>query len=311
MNRLAGIVVAVIGLLVAVISVLKVVPGFSLTMPGVAMILLGGLIIGLSFIDKPDTEGVERMSTPATLLNIFVSPTEVFQNLRRHPRWFAAVLIVAVLSAVFTNLFMNRLGAERVANFAIDKTLEMPMIQNNEQARSGIESSRAETLADAKNPVTRAGQAVSGFASTVFGMAFFALIYFLFVLAMGGKMNYWQAFAAAVYASFPIAVIRFVLNTIILHLKDPSEIHPILGQSALITDNLGALFSPSDNPVLYSVMSAIGILSIYWVWLTATGISNTGERVSSSIGWTAALAVFGLLIVFLAAMGFLFPSFIS
>ncbi len=42
MNRLAGIVVAVVGLLVAVLGVMKVVPG--MTQPGVAMILLGGRI---------------------------------------------------------------------------------------------------------------------------------------------------------------------------------------------------------------------------------------------------------------------------
>jgi Yip1 domain len=311
MNRLAGIVVAVIGLLVAVLSVLKVVPGVSLTSVGVALILLGGLIIGLSFVSKPDPEGAERMSTPATLLNIFVSPAEVFQNLRRHPRWLAAVIVMAILSSIFTNLFFNRVGAETIANFTVDKTLQMSMIQNNEDARKQVEAGRAAAIEDAKNPVSRAGQAVTGFVGTTFGMAFLALIYFLFALAMGGTMNYWQAFAAAVYASFPIAVIRFVLSTIILHIKDPTDIHPILGQNSLITDNLGVLFSPADYPVVYSVLSAIGILSIYWIWLTATGITNTGERVASSVGWTAALSIFGLLLVFLAAMGFLFPSFIS
>ena len=73
MNRIAGIVIAGLGLLIAVLSIVKAVPGFTWTMPGVLMILLGGLMIGLSFIDKPDTEGVERMSTPSTLLNIFFS----------------------------------------------------------------------------------------------------------------------------------------------------------------------------------------------------------------------------------------------
>ena len=78
MNRLAGIIVAVVGLLIAVFEHLKVYP--AMTQPGVVMILFGGLIIGLSFIDKPDTEEYRKMSTGATLLNIFVSPTEVFQN---------------------------------------------------------------------------------------------------------------------------------------------------------------------------------------------------------------------------------------
>ncbi len=307
MNRLAGIVVAVIGLIIAVLSIMKVVPG--LTQPGVVMILLGGLIIGLSFVNKPDTEDAPRMSTANTLINIFLSPTEVFQNLRRHPRWLVAVLVMALFSVIFTNLFMYRLGPERVANFAIDKTLEMGFL--NDEARKQIEAGRAQAIADAKNPVIRAGQAVASFAGLVFFLAFLAGVFLLFALAMGGKMNYWQAFSVAAYASFPIAAIRFVLGSIILFLKDPSEIHPILGQSSLVTDNLGVFFSPADNPVLYTILSAFGILWFYWIWLNATGLKNAGERVTSSIGWTATLAIFLLFIAFGAVMALLFPSFIS
>ena len=307
MNRLAGIVVAVIGLIVAVLGISKVVPG--LTQPGIMMMLLGGLIIGLSFISKPDPDGVERMSTPATLGNIFFSPTEVFQNLRRHPRWLVAVLVMSVLSATYSNLFMYRLTPERVANFAIDKTLEISFM--NDQARAQIEAGRPQAIADAKNPIIRAGQAVSGFAGSVLGFAFLALIFFLFALAMGGKMNYWQAFAAAVYASFPVAVIRFVLNTTVLFLKDPNDIHPITGQQSLIQDNLNFLFTPSEHPVLYSIAGVFSILMFYWVWLNATGIKNTGEKVTGTIGWAASLTIFFLIVCLSAVMAFLFPGFIS
>lgn len=309
MNRLAGIVVAVIGLIIAVLSIMKVVPG--LTQPGVVMILLGGLIIGLSFVNKPEPDDTPRMSTPNTLVNIFFSPTEVFQNLGRHPRWLVAMLVMSLFSTIFANLFVSRLGADRIANFAIDKTLEMPMIQGNEEARRQVEASRAQAIADAQNPVIRAGQAASSFAGSAFFTAFLAAVFLLFALAMGGKLNFWQAFSAATYALFPVAAIRFVLSTIILFLKDPSEIHPILGQTALVTDNLGALFSPADNPVLYTVLSAFGLLWFYWIWLNATGLKNAGERVTPSIAWTATLAIFLLFIAFGAVMALLFPSFFS
>ena len=309
MNRLAGIVVAVIGFLVAVLSVTKIVPG--ITWAGVAMILLGALVIGLSFVNKPDPEGVERMSTPSTLSNSFVSPGEVFTNLRRHPRWLVAVLIMSVLAAIFSNLFLYRLGPDRVANFAIDKTLEMPMIQNNDQARQGVEAGRAQAIADAKNPLVRAAQAVSGFTGTVYLMAFLGLVFFLFALAMGGKINYWQAFSAAVYAMFPVAVLRFVLNTIILFIKDPTDIHPITGQSNLIQDNLNFLFTPSEHPVLYSIAGMFGLLWFYWVWLNATGLNKAAERAPSSYGWFATLSVYFLMIALVSVLAMLFPSFIS
>lgn len=307
MNRLAGIVVAVIGLLVAVLSVLKVIPGVTST--GVVMILLGGLIIGLSFVNKPDTEDASRMSTPGTLANMFLSPTEVFQNLRRHPRWLVAVLIMSVLSTVFTNLFLYRLTSERVTNYAIDKTLEMSFL--NEDARRQIESGRAEAIADNKDPVKKAGQAVSSFAGMVFWFAFLGGVFLLFAVAMGGKMNYWQAFAAAVYASFPVAVIRFVLNSIILFIKDPTDIHPITGQSSLIQDNLSFLFLPAEHPVLYTVLAMLSLLWFYWIWLNATGLNNAGEKVTPSVGWTATLTVYFVLVALGAVAALLFPSFIS
>lgn len=309
MNRLAGIVVAALGFIVAVLSVLKIVPG--LTQPGIMLILLGGLVIGLSFISGPEAEGTERMSTPGTLLNIFVSPAEVFQNLRRHPRWLVAVIVMAVLSGVYTSLFLYRLTPERVANYTIDKTLEMPMIANNEQARKQVEDGRAQAIQDAKDPVGRVGQLFSGFSGQVIWFTVLGGIFMLFALAMGGKISFWQAFSVAVYASFPVAVIRFVLNTLVLYLKDPSDIHPITGQGSLIQDNLSFLVIPSESPVLYSLLASLSLLWFYWVWLNATGLKNAGERVTGSIAWTASLVVYGAIVLLMLVLAWAFPSFYS
>lgn len=309
MNRLAGIIVAVVGLLIAVLSALKVTAG--LTSTGIILILFGLLIIGLSFIPKPESIDTPRMSTPETLAGIFYAPTEVFQNLRRHPRWLVAILLMSVFSAVYVNLFMYRLTPDRVANYAIDKTLEMPMIANNEEARKGVETGRAKALEDNRNPILRAGQAVNGFVGQVFLYAFFGAIFFLFALAMGGKMNYWQAFSAAVYAGFPIAVIRFVLSSIILFIKDPIDVHPIMGQTSLVQDSLNFLVVPAENPVIFVLLSTFSLLMFYWLWLNATGLKNTGENVSSSTAWTATVAIYGVMVILGVLSAFLFPSFIS
>lgn len=308
MNRIAGIIVAVVGLIIALLGGFKIVPGLTVT--GIVLILLGILMIGLSFVGKPESEDTPRMSTLETLAGIFYAPAEVFQNLRRHPRWLVAVLVMSVLSGVYYNLFLYRLTPERVANYGIDKTLEMPMM-SSEEARRGIEAGRADSIKANKNPVLLAGQAVNSFVGLVFWYAFLAAVFFLFALAMGGKINYWQAFAAAVYAAFPVAVIRYVLNTIILFIKDPTDIHPIIGQSSLIQDSLNFLVAPSTSPVLYTLLSAFSLLAFYWIFMNVTGLKNAGERVSPTIAWAATLTLFfiGVALSVLAAL--LFPSFIS
>ncbi len=307
MNRLAGIVVAVVGFVVAILGVMKVVPG--LTQPGIFLILLGGLVIGLSFIDKPESDATPRMSTPETLLNIFIAPADTFRNLRRHPRWLVAALIITVLSAVFTNLFVYRLTPERVTNFAIDKTMEMPMM--NDQARQQIEAGRQDAINQNKDPVMKVAQATSSFAASVLKYCVYALIFLGFALAMGGKINFWQAFSVAVYAAFPVSVIHSILSSIILFLKDPADIHPILGQGNLVQDSLSFLFNPSASPALYTFAAHISLLWFYWVWLLATGLKNTGENVSGSTAWTTALSLFGILLFFGVVSSYLFSGFMS
>ena len=310
MNRLAGIIVAVVGMLLTALSVAKITEG--LTSTGIGLILLGILMIGLSFVPKPaNPNETPRMSTAETLAGIFYAPSEVFQNLRRHPRWLAALLIMAVLSTVYFNAFMYRLTPDRVSNFAIDKTLEISFIANNEEAKKGVEAGRAKALEDNKNPVLRAGQAVNGFVGQVFLYALLGAIFFIFALAMGGQLNFWQAFSAAVYAGFPVAVVKFVLNSIVLFIKDPTDIHPILGQSSLIQDSLSFLVAPADHPVLFVLLGAFSLFTFYWLWLNATGLKNAGERVTSSIAWTATLTIFFLTILLSAVSVLFFPSFIG
>jgi hypothetical protein len=307
MNRLAGIIVAAAGFLVSILSILQVLPGLTTT--GVLMILLGGLIIGLSFVDKPDSEGTERMSTGSTLVNVFFSPTEVFRNLRRHPRWLVALLTMSVMSATFTNLFITQLTPERIANYAIDKTKELPMM--NDDARKQVEAGRADAIEQAKSPIGRTGQSINGFIGSMFWYAFLAAVFMLFAMAMGGSMNFWQAFSAVIYASFPVAVIRFVLGTTILFLKDPAEIHPILGQQALVQDNLNFLVSAAEHPIIYTLLGAFSLLAFYGIWLTATGLKNAGERVSGTVAWSAAIGLYIIGVLLLMTMAALFPSFLS
>ncbi|HQX55901.1 MAG TPA: YIP1 family protein [Pyrinomonadaceae bacterium] len=310
MNRIAGIIIAALGLVVAVLGATKIVPG--LTSPGVFMIVLGGLVIGLSFINKPAVEGdVERMSTASSIVNIFFAPSEVFRNLRWHPRWLVPILLMVVMSVAYSNLFSARIGIDRITNFSIDKTLEMPMIAGSEDARKSVEAGRVQALEDAKNPVARVGQVAASFAGFTILYAILALIYFVFALAMGGKLNFWQAFSAAVYAALPINIIKFVLNTTLLYLKDPTDIHPILGQQSLIQDNLSFLVTSAEHPVIFTLLASLSVLGFYWLFMNAIGLKNAGERVSGTIAWSASISVFLFVLLFGMAMAVLFPSFIS
>ena len=109
----------------------------------------------------------------------------------------------------------------------------------------------------------------------------------------------------------PIAVITKLLSLVILFVKAPDDIHPILGQETLVQDNLGILFSPGEHPALFSLGAAIGVLSFYGLWLKARGLANAGQKVSSSAAWGVAITLWVLAVILGMIFATLFASFIS
>jgi hypothetical protein len=109
----------------------------------------------------------------------------------------------------------------------------------------------------------------------------------------------------------PVVVITKVLSLVLLYVKSPDDIHPILGAETLVQDNLGALISPANHPVLFVLATAVGLLSFYWIWLMAKGLNLTGTKVSSSVAWaiTLTLTILGLGLGMIFAT--LFASFLS
>jgi hypothetical protein len=109
----------------------------------------------------------------------------------------------------------------------------------------------------------------------------------------------------------PVIVITKLLSLVILFIKSPDDIHPILGQETLVTDNLGILFTPAEHPALYVLGASIGVLSFYGLWLRATGLANAGTKVSKGAAWGVTITLQILLLIVGMIFATLFSSFIS
>jgi Yip1 domain len=294
-----------VGVLLIVAAVLKVPIGFG---PGGALCFLGLALFGLSFISRGETpaDAPPPMSFPQKLAGIFFEPSNVFRNLRAHPRWLAALVLTALLAFAYSTAFTQRLTPERIVNFTTDKVVEQFNIPADR-----AQQMKEQQIADAKSPAKIAGNAVTTFVGAFALTALFAGLYMLAVLLFGGRLGFWQGFAMAVWAAVPVAIIGRVLSFVLLYVKDPDDIHPVLGQGGLITDNLSVLVKAAEHPVLFTVLSAVGLLSFYHLWLTATGLRHTSDKLSSSSAWMIALIfwLFGLLLA--AGFSALFGSFIS
>lgn len=304
--RIAAIVLFALGVVIVGAGVARVIPGGIGT--GAAVAFLGIVFFALSFISlpEPSPDDPEPMGTFERLAGIFYEPTRVFRNLRAHPRWVAAVLIIALVNVAYVAAFTQRLTPERIINYTADKMAETPMIPPE-----AVERTRVEGLEEAKSPVQRVGTAIKAVVSTIIFMCCLAALYLVVLLAFGGKINFWQSLAVSVYAALPPIVISKLISFLLLYIKSPDDIHPLMGQDTLLQDNLGILFTPKDHPVLFAMAASIGVLTFYRLWLTATGLREGGQKVGKSAAWSAAILLWLIGLILIVSVTAIFPSFIS
>jgi hypothetical protein len=294
-----------VGLLLLIAGAVKLLPGGMAA--GGALAFLGLALFGLSFVPPP-VESAEAPPMPfhERLAALFFEPSRAFRSLRAHPRWIAALVVIALLNFAYSTAFTYRLTPERIVGFTIDKVVEGGWIPP-EMA----EQQKQEQIEQAKDPVRVAGGAVTTFVATFALLCVFAALALLGVLLLGGRINFWQSLSVLAHAWLPVVLISQVLNLILLFVKDPDDIHPAIGAGGLVTDNLGALFSPAEHPVLFAAASAFGVLAFYGVWLTATGLRHGGDRVSSGTGWTISIAFWVIRVVLAAGAAALFGNFMA
>jgi hypothetical protein len=306
--RPPAIAIFAIGVIVCIGGIAKFIPGGIGT--GALLAFLGIVLFAMSFIPLPSVDSAEEpMSPVAKLAGIFFEPSRVFKNLRVHPRWLAAYLVVVILSSIYTFAFTQRVTPERIVNHTIDKLSEMgpPFAPPADR----LEQMRAQQLEDAKNPVQRVGNIAKTFAGAYIFTSIMAALYMLACLAFGGRINFWQSLAVMFYSAVPIIAVQKLLGLVLLYLKAPEDIHPILGAETMVQDNLGVLVSPANHPVIFVLASVIGLLSFYSLWLKGTGLRNGGTKVSSGTAWGVAITMWILGTLAIVGITALFPTFIS
>ena len=305
-----GIAFFVIGLIIAAAGIPKLglIPG---GIPTGGILALGGIILfAFSFIPLPVIPDSEPpLPFFSKLTGIFFEPTRVFRNLRVHPHWVGAWGVVVVLSVIYTFAFVQRITPERIVDHTTQKMAEMgpPFAP----APDRIEAMREAQLKQLKNPIERAGTVIKSAVGLFILGAFTAALCLLGALAFGGRINYWQALSVVFYYWLPVVAIQKILGLAILYLKAPEDLHPILNGETTLQDNLGILMSPSEHPVLFVLLSFIGLTWFYLLWLRAKGLHMGATRMGSSAAWGVSITLYVLLLVFVTIWTSLFSGFIT
>lgn len=300
--------IIVIGAIIIGGGIAKFIPGGIGT--GAAVAFFGILLLAFSFIPLPVIPEAEPpLPFFERISGIFYEPSRVFRNLRAHPHWVGAFVIISVLTAVYWLAFVQRITPERIVDHMTTKIAEMgpPFAPPPDR----IEQMRIDQMSALKNPIEKAGTVVKTAVGLFVQASIAAALCLLLVLAFGGRINFWQSLSVVFYAWLPVVTIQKILGLVILYLKSPEDLHPILNQETTLQDNLGILLSPANYPVLFVLASFIGLTWFYFLWLRAKGLHFGGTRVSSSAGWSVSIGLYVLLMIVVTIWTYLFSGFIS
>jgi hypothetical protein len=308
MRRIVGIIIFALGILFLVAGLTRVVQG--VTGISIFAIFIGLAVFGLSFIPQPDSgpEAPPPLPPADRVTGVFYEPDRVFKNLRYHPRWLAAFLVIVVFSLTYQLAFTQRVTPERIAGEMADKIIEGGWLQNSPISPEEFKARRIE---EAKAPIGRVTNALGLIGGTLVFMLLLAGLYLLCVMAFGGRINFWQSLSVATYGSLPPVVISTILSLILLYVKSPEDIDATKGSRGLARADLGLLFSPAQHPLLFVIGSFIGVFSIYGWWVTVSGMHNTATKISKASAWTIALLLWLLGLVLVLILSAIFPSFVQ
>jgi hypothetical protein len=309
MRRIVGIVILAIGVLLLIVHFgLKVQDiGFGF---GLSTTIIGAAVLGLSFIPQPDPgpSAPPPLSPADRVTRVFYEPEPVFKNLRFHPRWLAAFLVIAVVAVIYQGAVAQRLGPVKMTSDYIDRAIAGGFIPPDK-----ADAIKAAAIAQAEQQgiIPKIITPISAINNLFIILLILAAIYMLCVMAFGGKVNFFQSLCIAMYSFLPPFVIGTLLSLVLLYVKSPDDLEALRVQRGLARADLGLLVSAADHPYIFTIASLIGIFNLYGWWLSATGLRNTSEKISSGSAWTIVFLVWmlGVLLSLVGAM--LAPSFVG
>lgn len=310
MRRIAGIIVFVVGLLLLLSHILGLIPGMKWL--GVFGMFMGAVVFGLSFIPQPapGQNAPAPLSPADRITRVFYEPDPVFQNLRHYPRWLAGFLVLVFFSVAYQLAVIQRVGPERLAEDSANRVIEGGFLPPEVSPDDFRQAQIAKAISTATRdkivlPLWTAG-------GTLLFLLVLTALYLLGVIAFGGRINFWQALSVTIYSWLPPAIISTILNVILLYTQSVENIIPMRAQQQnLARADLGLLFSPVAHPYLYTLAGSLGLFTLYRLWLTASGLKNTAEKIKGGSAWAIVLIIWivGVSLSLIAAM--FFPTFVT
>ncbi len=205
------------------------------------------------------------------LIKIFVSPTEVFEDIGKKPMIVPALLLIAVLAVV---ILVPQMGAMRV--------------QMQEQINMQFQAQGQQITADQMEAAMGMGitfGVIFGAIALVLAPVVKALFAHGISSIMDGKGKMSQSFGVVLYSTMIVMGGQFIRMIMVLITND-----------AAISFSPGIFVSVTDSPVLFSLLTQLDLFVLWYLAVSVIGFKaihkfSTGKAVTAVlVPWLIAVA---------------------
>ena len=239
----------------------------------------------------PSPPPPDKQNVFSRIAGVLFAPAETFASIARRPDILGPLLLIVIIGYATTAIVIPRMDFESI------------IAQQSEQMRKQNPNVSDEQLAQIEK-FTRASGKVFGWITPLMMIAWYAIVAGALLLAfrlMGGEGTFKQAFSATLYSWMPLLLFGIILTVVVLA---RGTFDPITA-ATIVKSNPAFLVDFKEQPVLFSLLSAFDVFTIWTIVLLIFGfsaLSKLSRAKSAAIVITLWLAMI-LVKVGFAAMG--------
>ncbi len=227
-----------------------------------------------------DQPAAHRISELARLWAVFVSPGEVFADIRVKPTWVACLIAMVVLGVAVQLVVVPHVDTEATLRARLgDRAADLGDAQIEQMVKQGEKFAKfGPIVAVAVSPIA---------------WAIMAAVFFVMLKIVGSEADFLRTFSTTLHAYWPPSLVLSVLTGVLI--QRLGQI-PQQELTNVVKSHVGA-FLPQDAPGwLAGAASTISVFNIWTVVLLVIGLSLVGgvsrgrAAVAALVPWVVWLA---------------------
>ena len=204
--------------------------------------------------------------------NLYFAPSEAFAAILKRPSFWVPLLLMAVLNASFTLVWLSKVDAKgfmKAQIVASGRTGQMTAEQRDE-----VIEQQAKML-----PIFGA---IGPFAAVAFGLIVAAVLVFVFRFFYASEVTFKQALAISAWVFVAIGIVTTPILLLTLFLKDDWTLNP----GEVLQANPSLFFEKSDVPApVFALLQSLDLFSFWMIALLAIGFGLASRTRLGSAIW--------------------------